>query len=142
MRRGILIASIALGHGLLLHLHALDLDSFRINGYTSFEYERQLGGADAGPGDANGSFDTDLLDIVFNLRPADNLRVAMDVTWEHGVASEDAFGNAAIEYGFVERTFSDAIRLRAGKMFTPFGVRSTLSKNSGNVSQSHGIPFS
>ncbi len=25
-------------------------------------------------------------------------------------------------------------------MFTPLGVRSTLSRNSGNVSQSHGIP--
>ncbi len=25
-------------------------------------------------------------------------------------------------------------------MFTPFGVRSTLSRNSGNVTQSHGIP--
>ena len=25
-------------------------------------------------------------------------------------------------------------------MFTPFGVRSTLSRNSGNVTQSHGMP--
>ena len=122
MLRTISIAAAVLALGVAGRARALDLDNLTLNGYTSFEYERQLHGADGGPGDANGSFDADVLDLVLNLRPADSLRVAMDVTWEHGVASEDDFGNAALEYGFVERTFSDALRLRVGKMFTPFGI--------------------
>jgi len=95
-------------------------DSFRLNGYSSFEFEKQL--TEDGEGDKNGSFDADLLDLVLNWRANDRLRVAADVTWEHGAAAEDGRGNVALEYGFVEYAFGDWLRLRAGKMFTPFGI--------------------
>jgi hypothetical protein len=108
--------------GLAVSGRALDLEDVDLNGYTSFEYERQIERAGDGAGDANGSFDADLVDLVLGLRPADDVRIALDVTWEHGAATEDGYGNAALEYGFVEHTFSDALRLRAGKMFTPFGI--------------------
>ena len=95
-------------------------DRFTINGYTSFEFEKQIG--DEGNGDPNGSFDADLFDIVFNLQATDKVRVSADITWEHGSASEDGLGNVALEYGFVEYSFSDLLKVRVGKMFTPFGI--------------------
>ena len=95
-------------------------DRIRINGYSSFEFERSI--SSDGEGDPNGSFDADLFDIVLNFRPTDRLRVAADLTWEHGVASEDQVGNAAVEYAFGEYTVSEALRLRAGKMFAHFGI--------------------
>lgn len=99
-------------------------DRVRINGYSSFEYEYQLnedtiGG---GKGDPNGSFDADLFDIVLNVQVSDNLRMSADVTWEHGSATEEGFGNVAVEYAFPEYTVTDALKFRAGKMFVPFGI--------------------
>lgn len=95
------------------------LDKITINGYTSFEFERQL--ESDGFGDTNGSFDADLFDIVLNVQVNDSLRVAADITWEHGSATEEDFGNVALEYAFAEYAFSNLFKLRAGKMFTPFG---------------------
>jgi hypothetical protein len=95
-------------------------EAFRVDGYTSFEFERQL--EKEGRGDPNGSFDMDLFDLVLNWRGSDRLRVAADLTWEHGAASEEGFGNVAVEYAWAEYSFADYARLRVGKMFTPFGI--------------------
>lgn len=92
-----------------------------INGYASFEYEKQIGG-DNGYGDQSGSFDADLLDIVVNVRPTEKVRVAADLTWEHGSATEDDRGNTAVEYAFTEYIHSDMVHFRAGKMFIAFGI--------------------
>ncbi len=90
------------------------------NGYTSLEFEKRLGGT--GNADPEGSFDADLFDLVINARPVERVRATADFTWEHGPASEDGRGNVALEYGFVEYTVSNSLRIRAGKMFTPYGV--------------------
>ncbi len=97
-------------------------DRIRINGYSNFEWEYQLSNHDKGRGDKNGSFDADLFDLVLNFQPTDRLRVAADLTWEHGPATEDGRGNVAAEYAFAEYKITDALRLRAGKMFVPFGI--------------------
>ncbi len=97
-------------------------ERLRINGYSSFEWEYQVSNHDQGKGDKNGSFDADLFDIVVNVQPTDRLRAAADLTWEHGAATEDGRGNVAAEYAFAEYTISDALKLRAGKMFVPFGI--------------------
>ena len=102
--------------------HALDSNKITINGYTSFEVEKQVDGQGKGGGDPHLSFDADLFDLVVNFQVSDQVRAAADFTWEHGVASEDDRGNAALEYGFVEHTFSDLFKIRVGKMFTPFGI--------------------
>jgi hypothetical protein len=97
-------------------------DRIRINGYSNFEWEYQLSNHDTGRGDKNGSFDADLFDLVLNFQPTDRLRVAADLTWEHGPATEDGRGNVGAEYAFAEYRIKDALRLRAGKMFVPFGI--------------------
>jgi Putative beta-barrel porin-2, OmpL-like. bbp2 len=91
-----------------------------INGYSSFEFEKQVG--KEGNGDPNGSFDADLFDIVLNFQVNDAIRASADLTWEHGAASEDGLGNVAVEYAFVEYAFTDLCKVRVGKMFTPFGI--------------------
>jgi len=107
--------------------HSATLDNISINGYLSFEYERHIDGdkingdGDA-VGDANGSFDMDLFDLVINIQATDKLRVATDLTWEHGSATEDGRGNVAMEYAFAEYTLSQHTKVRAGKMFTNFGI--------------------
>jgi phosphate-selective porin len=96
------------------------LERISINGYSNFEFEKQIG--DEGFGDPNGSFDADQFDLVFNIQVSDRIRVATDISWEHGTATEDGRGNQAIEYGFVEYTVHDLLKVRFGKMFTPFGI--------------------
>lgn len=91
-----------------------------INGYTNFEFEKQT--SKFGRGDRNGSFDADQFDLVLNVAVSERIRVAADLSWEHGTATEDGRGNQALEYGFVEYTASDKFKVRFGKMFTPFGV--------------------
>ncbi len=91
-----------------------------MNGYFSFEYEKTLSGDEEE--DINGSFDLDLVDLVFNVDATDRLRVALDLTWEHGSASEDGRGNVAVEYAFAEYTINNLLRIKAGKMFTHFSI--------------------
>jgi hypothetical protein len=98
---------------------AASLDEIDVNGYFSFEYEETL---DGNGGDENGSFDLDLFDLVLNFNLSNQLRVATDITWEHGTATEDDRGNAAVEYAFAEYTINDLVKFRAGKMFTHFGI--------------------
>lgn len=95
-------------------------DRVVINGYTNFEFSKQI--SKAGRGDKAGSFDADQFDLVFNITVSERVRVAADLSWEHGTATEDGRGNQALEYGFVEYAISDKLKLRFGKMFTPFGV--------------------
>jgi len=105
-----------------LAAYAIDLNALTINGYTSFEYELQIEPDDDGDGDPNDSFDADLMDLVFNFQVSDQIRAAMDVSFEHRTTTEDDRGNVALEYGFVEYSFSDLFKIRAGKMFTPLGI--------------------
>ena len=95
-------------------------EKVRINGYSSFEYEYLL--SDEGNSDPNGSFDADLFDIVLNVDVSSRLRFATDITWEHGTATEEGIGNAAVEYAFPEYTIRNWLKIRVGKMFLPFGI--------------------
>lgn len=101
---------------------AIDWEKIVINGYTSFEFEKQIEPEGEGGGDANGSFDADGFDLVLNFQVSDKIRAATDITWEHGAATEDDRGNTAIEYAFVEYTITDLAKVRVGKLFTPFGL--------------------
>ena len=60
-----------------------------INGYSSFEFEKQI--EDEGGGDPNGSFDADLFDLVFNFQVTDKVRVSTDLTWVKVPISRSGF---------------------------------------------------
>ena len=118
------LALLITAFGVGQHAYAVEQSDFTINGYFSFEYEKHMSGDEGG--DPNGSFDMDLIDLVINFQPTDQLRISTDITWEHGTATEDSQGNAAVEYAFAEYSFSNAFRARVGKMFVPFGIYNEL----------------
>lgn len=119
-RLGVLLGFLTVGLPVSMARADELMDHIRINGYSNFEFEKQVD--EEGFGDKHGSFDADQLDLVFNIQASDRIRVAVDLSWEHGTATEDNRGNQALEYGFVEYTVSDAFKIRAGKMLTPFGI--------------------
>ncbi len=95
-------------------------DKLFIGGYTSFEFAKMLN--DEGKGDKNGSFDADGADLVIAYQQTDRVRIAMDLNWEHGAATESGLGNVGFEYVYPEYRVFDWLKLRGGKMFTPFGI--------------------
>jgi len=97
-------------------------DKITFNGYFNFEFEEHIKGDEHWRSDEHSSFDSDMFDLVLNVQPTDRLRLAVDFTWEHGSQSEVDKGNVGYEYAFAEYTLSDKIKVRAGKMFTPFGI--------------------
>lgn len=116
--RGFLVPGLLLFLG--IQAQAQFTEKFKLNGYSSFEYEYLL--SKEGNSDPNGSFDADLIDIVINVDVTPRLRFATDITWEHGTATEDGLGNAAVEYAFPEYTIRNWLKFRVGKMFVPFGI--------------------
>ena len=101
-------------------------DKVTINGYFSFEYEDQVDGDETSQADKYGSFDSDIFNLVFNVQATDRLRLASDLTWEHGPQTETGKGNVGTEYAFAEYTFEPYLKVRTGKMFTPFGIYNEL----------------
>lgn len=108
--------------GSLFTLHADWTDTITVNGYFNVEFEDQIRGKDNYRIDKYASMDSDMLDLVLNIQVTDKMRVAVDFSWEHGSQSEVHKGNVGYEYAFAEYTFQDSIKVRAGKMFTPFGI--------------------
>jgi opacity protein-like surface antigen len=119
MKRWVVGAGLALALGAPVAAQEMG-DRVVINGYTNFEFEKQI--SKQGNGDKNGAFDADQIDLVFNITVSERVRVSIDLSWEHGTATEVPRGNQALEYGFVEYALSDKLKLRFGKMHTPFGV--------------------
>jgi hypothetical protein len=120
VRAGSVVALAAVGLWPASRAEAQLGDRIKINGYASVEFEKQSG--DEGKGDPNGSFDSDGVDLVVNVLATDRLRVGIDLTWEHGAVTEEGRGNVAVEYAFMEYFVRDWLKLRAGKMFVPFGL--------------------
>lgn len=107
-------------------LYAESSENITINGYFSFEVEDRVHGDEHKRADEHQSFDSDMIDIVLNVKATDRLRIAVDFTWEHGSQTEVDKGNVGYEYAFAEYTISDSIKIRSGKMFTPFGIYNEL----------------
>jgi phosphate-selective porin len=95
-------------------------DRITINGFTNFEFERQL--EKKGFGDPKGSFDADELGFAINVHASDRIRISSELDWEHGAASGLGRGSVNLEYGFLEYTLKDSLKLRVGKFLTPFGI--------------------
>jgi hypothetical protein len=97
-----------LGGGLQLDLRA----------YINLEVGRQT--TAEGKGDPHGSLDADVAELlVMARRGALRGSIALDV--EHGADTERGLGTVNLGFGFLEYSFADAIRLRAGKILNPFG---------------------
>jgi len=96
------------------------LDRVTFNGFMGVEFERQLD--TQGFGDPEGSFDSDVIGIAINVHATDRVRVSIESDWEHGASTGANRGSLNLEYGFMEYTVSDLLKIRAGKFLTPFGI--------------------
>lgn len=94
-------------------------DRITINGFGSLEFEKQF--QKNGFGDAKGSFDNDVLGIAVNIYLNDRTRLSLESDWEHGTATGLSRGSLNLEYGFVEYTLAEWLKVRAGKFLVPFG---------------------
>jgi hypothetical protein len=102
-------------------LRADDLrDHISFNGFLGVQEERQLDSV--GFGDPKGSFDSDVIGVAINVHATDRVRVSIESDWEHGASTGANRGSLNLEYGFVEYTVRDALKVRAGKFLTPFGI--------------------
>lgn len=90
------------------------------NGYFNVETDYQL--TQQGLGDRKASVDIDVFELLINYKGADKFRVSAAIDYEHGVDTEFAQGEMTTGWLFLEYAFSNALKLRAGKMLTPFGV--------------------
>ena len=121
-----LLRIVVLIFAVILSVQAEWTDKVTINGYFSFEYEDQVDGDETSQADKYGSFDSDIFNLVINVQATDRLRLASDLTWEHGPQTETGKGNVGTEYAFAEYTFEPHLKVRTGKMFTPFGIYNEL----------------
>lgn len=94
--------------GLELDLHA----------YVSLEANAQT--TAEGRGDPNGSLDVDVAELLVTARRG-ALRGSIALDVEHGADTERGLGTVNLGFGFIEYSFADAVRLRAGKLLNPFG---------------------
>jgi hypothetical protein len=102
-----------------LHAEAQDVGNrIRINGFGSLEFEKQF--QSLGFGDSRGSFDIDVLGFAVNAYLNDRTRISLETDWVHG--SDLNRGSVTLEYGFVEYTAKEGLKLRGGKFLTPFGI--------------------
>jgi hypothetical protein len=102
-------------------LSADDLrDRITFNGFMGVEFERQWD--EEGFGDPEGSFDSDVIAVAINIHATERVRVSIESDWEHGTSTGSNRGSLNLEYGFVEYTVSNGLKVRAGKFLTPFGI--------------------
>jgi hypothetical protein len=92
-------------------------------GFMDFEFEKTLAGAG---GDQNGSFDLHHLNLLTSYQVDDALVVRTQIEWEHAFDFEAGGGQLRLEYGFAEYRLVDALRLRVGRVLTPFGLYNEL----------------
>lgn len=102
----------------------LESGGFQLNLYMSFEFEYQID--EEGLGDPNGSFDSDQIDLAFNYS-VDKMRIGVDLVLEHGVATEEDWGNVELSWGFFEYAFADAAKVKVGKVLTPIGIQNEMN---------------
>ena len=111
--------------GLLSFIWGIDSERITVNGFSNVEIEKQIG--TSGLGDPNGSFDGDL-DILLNFQIGEKMRVTGDFSWEHGFDSKESRGGSSLEYTFIEHTITDMLKIRVGKILTPFGIYNEIHR--------------
>lgn len=73
-----------------------------------------------GKGDPHGSLDVDVAELLVMARRGP-LRGSIALDVEHGADTERGLGTVNLGFGFLEYSFADSIRLRAGKILNSFG---------------------
>ncbi|MCH7490841.1 MAG: porin [Gemmatimonadetes bacterium] len=93
--------------------------SLDLYGFFTFEWE-----TDDIPGTSS-TFDLHRFNVITEFRWSDRYRVFGEIEWEHGISLEAGglgSGSVALERAWFEYSNSDALRVKAGRFITPFGL--------------------
>jgi hypothetical protein len=88
-----------------------------VHGFGSWAYGKTDGNQYLA-GDHDGRYDDAILGINVAASLTERLRVVGQAEWEDGTEGTEA----SLHYSFAEWTFSDKLKLRAGKVKQPFGI--------------------
>ncbi|MFQ5568173.1 MAG: porin [Rhodothermales bacterium] len=91
-------------------------------GYVDLEFE-----ATTKEG-THSTFDIHHFNVINTFRLDEHFRVFSEVEWEHGVdfSGSSGLGEIRLERAWVEYKYSDALKVRAGKFLTPYGIYNLL----------------
>ena len=111
--------------------NAANLESINIYGYFDLEYCQTTGNRfyKSGPEDPNlknGAFDQRHMNILADIAVDSRIALKTHIEFEHGIHPSADSASVIMEYGFAEYTFGDALKIRAGKMLTPYGLYSEM----------------
>jgi hypothetical protein len=112
--------------GALLLLPAAGLsqglfDKVEIHGFGGWAYGK-TDGLVALLGDEDGKYDNAELALNVSAHPLDNLSIVAQVFFDSNVADATGSTEAELDYAFAEWFFSDALKLRIGRVKHPFGL--------------------
>jgi len=89
-----------------------------LRAYINLEADLQT--TKEGKANPNGGLDVDVVELLVMARRGP-LRGSIALDIEHGADTERGLGTINLGFGFLEYSFADALRLRAGKLLNPFG---------------------
>jgi phosphate-selective porin O/P len=92
-----------------------------VHGFGSWAYGR-TNGNEYLSGDEKGRYDDGAFSLNVAASPADRLRVVGQTFWEDGPEGTEI----DFDFAFAEWTYSDKLKLRAGKVPLPFGISSEV----------------
>ena len=110
---------------------AAGMDSINIYGYFDLGYNITTGNrySKSGPNSPNlknGAFDQRHLNILTDIMVSPNVALRTHVEFEHGIHPSADSASVVMEYGFGEYTYSDTLKIRGGKMLSPYGIYSEI----------------
>ncbi len=99
--------------------HAQDRDMLL---YGFFDLEYSISNED--DTSDNGSFDQHHFNLISAFDLSDTFRILGEIEWEHGLSIDDGSinGSLKLEQAWMEYAPSDALKLRAGKVLSPYGI--------------------
>jgi len=103
---------------------AFDFGAVQFHGYIDTEYTKTDKNANARQNLKNGAFDAHHFNLVMEAPVNEKLLVSAMIGFEHGPQQSTAFdkGRILTEFAWGQYTVADYFKIRAGKMFTPFGL--------------------
>lgn len=97
--------------------NADSLDRFKLNGYMDLEYTK----SNNDQGNESGSFDQRHFNLLMKAAINERLSVKGHIEFEHGASTQSNFGTVQVEWAFIEYVYDDFLKLRGGKLLTPYG---------------------
>lgn len=104
-----------------------------LHGDGQWAWQKTSGGNAFGQATPEGNYDTAMFDLVVTARPAQDLVVSAQLGFEPE--------GAGLEWGFAEWRFTEALRVRVGKVQQPFGNLNEL-RFAGTTRPLYHLPYS